>query len=157
MNHSRKGSFQPDKDSSRRGGERESTVQSITGNLGRYRSMVENSWALFGTQGAEGKILSADWAMAALCAAAAPEEELVGRKASAFLAPDSRHLFDSWFDLILKTGSAHGIMNTMGPGGKERLIEYKDFLHDESGVKPVVRCCGLDVSEQNAPSERAAF
>jgi hypothetical protein len=158
MNRSRKGSFQKDdKDSRHRGGEREPTVQSITGSLGRYRSMVENSWAFFGTEGAEGKVLSADRAMVALCAVAAPEE-WVGREASAFPAPDVRSLFDSCLNLNLKTGSAHGVMNTMTPGGKGRLIEYKKSFRDEGGVKPVARCwIGLDVTEQKAPSLRAAF
>lgn len=129
----------------------ERAVQRLTLSEDRYRDLVENSGILFGTHDAEGRILSVNRVTASLCAL--QPEEMIGRKVSEFLAADVRHLFDSYLELILREGFAHGIMRVTLQGD-QRLIQYNNSLRREGVAAPIVRCIGLDVTEQRR-AERA--
>jgi len=112
-----------------------------------YRDLVENSGVLFGTHDAEGRVLSTIGAVAKLGGFDRPED-LVGRKISDFLAPETRDKFSAYLETVLQQGRAHGYMKVVTRGGEIRMLEYNNSVRTEGLEKPIVRCIGLDVTER---------
>ncbi|HZY31691.1 MAG TPA: CHASE domain-containing protein, partial [Candidatus Methylomirabilis sp.] len=124
----------------------------------RYRDLVEHSEDFICTHDLEGRLLSVNQALVRRFGYER-EEELLGRKISDFLAPDSRHLFDAYLDTVVKAGYAQGFMKVMTRSGEERVWEYHNSLRTEGLETPIVRGRSHDVTErvwaEKALAERA--
>ena len=113
----------------------------------RCRDLVENSGILIGTHDLEGSILSVNGAVLMLFGCER-EEELLGRNIRDVLAPDVRHLFDSYLDTVVRKGRASGLMKIRTVTGEEKVLEYDNSLRREGLEKPIVRSLAHDATER---------
>lgn len=113
----------------------------------RYRDLVEHSDDLVCTHDLEGRILSANPAMARLFGYERPEE-LLGHKIGDYLAADVRHLFEPYLDTVAEAGYAQGVMKVVTATGEEKLLEYQNSLRTEGVDRPIVRGRSHDVTER---------
>ncbi|MBI4381905.1 MAG: PAS domain S-box protein [candidate division NC10 bacterium] len=113
----------------------------------RYRDLVENSEDLVCTHDLEGTFLSVNRALVRRFGYERPED-IVGRKISDFLAPDTSHLFADYLETIMKEGRAHGLMKILTRDGEKRIIEYQNSIRSERVETPVVRSISHDVTER---------
>ena len=118
----------------------------------RYRDLVENSEDLICTHDLEGNILSANRALVRRLGYERTEE-IIGRNISDFLAPEVRHLFNSYIDALVREGHAHGLMKILTRSGEEKVLEYRNSLRTEGIDKPIVRGMAHDVTERNRAEE----
>jgi len=115
-----------------------------------YRDLVENSGVLMGAHDEEGRILVVNQATVEL-AGLQTAEEMLGRKISDFLTPETRHLFTSYLETVLRHGRAEGLMRVRTGAGEERILEYRNsvrFKALDRPIGPIVRCIGRDVTDQ---------
>ena len=134
-----------------------SLAQEITAELrgseDGYRDLVEQSEDLICTHDLEGRILSANPAMAR-CFGFERPEELLGHKIGDYLAPDVRHLFKPYLDTVVKDGYAKGVMKVVTASGEEKILEYLNSVRTEGVETPIVRGRSHDVTER-VRAERA--
>ncbi|MBI4456830.1 MAG: PAS domain S-box protein [Acidobacteria bacterium] len=102
---------------------------------------------MIGTHDLEGRILSANRAVARL-SGFQQAEELVGVNIKDLLAPEVRHRFSSYIETIVKEGRAEGLMKIRTRNGEERILHYHNFLHTRDQDQRIVRCYGNNVTEQ---------
>jgi two-component system cell cycle sensor histidine kinase/response regulator CckA len=114
----------------------------------RYRHLVENSLGLICTHDLEGTVLSVNPA-AAQSLGYEPHEG-IGKNLREFLAPDTRHLFDTYLEHLRQSGSASGLMRVLGRDGAERVWLYRNVRYDEPGAPPFVLGHAIDITERVA-------
>ena len=113
----------------------------------RYRDLVENTEHLICTHDLNGNFLSVNRGLIRSLGYER-EEDFVHRKLTDFLAPDVRHLFDAYLEMLAKEGHTKGLMKVLTKSGEERILEYHNSLRREGPEKPIVRGMAHDVTEQ---------
>ncbi len=113
----------------------------------RYRDLVENSFVLIGTHDAQGRLLSANRALANLLEVSGAGEAR-GHSLTEYVPPDLMPQFDEYLKAILRKGHAEGVMVIAAPSGKIKLVEYQNTLRLQDSREPIVRCIGHDVTER---------
>ena len=85
----------------------------------RYRNLVDHSLGLICTHDLDGRLLSINPA-AARSLGYEPERG-VGSNLAEFLAPETRHLFDSYLQRIRERGQDAGLMRVIARDGTARV------------------------------------
>ena len=114
----------------------------------RYRNLVEHSLGLICTHDLDGRLLSINPA-AARSLGYEPEHG-VGSNLAEFLAPETRHLFDSYLQRIRERGQDAGLMRVIARDGTARVWMYRNVLYEEPGTPPYVLGHALDITERVA-------
>jgi PAS domain S-box-containing protein len=114
----------------------------------RYRNLVEHSLGLICTHDLEGRLLTINPA-AARSLGYEPEHG-VGWSLAAFLAPETRHLFDDYLQRIREYGQDAGLMRVIARDGSVRVWMYRNVLYEEPGGTSYVLGHALDISERVA-------
>lgn len=112
----------------------------------RYRDLVETSLEMIWTQELDGRILSANPAMArnlGLSRRRLPMLSILD-----ILAPSVRHRVPHRTHRLKEKGSARGFMRVITRTGEERIWEYTATLRTVGVEKPVVRTLARDVTER---------
>ena len=113
----------------------------------RYRDLVENSFVLIGTHDVRGRILSLNQAAANILEGANAGQTF-GRLLTEYVPSELLPQFEKYLTTILQEGSAEGLMVIATPGGKRKIIEYRNTLRRQEGKEPIVRWSGQDVTER---------
>ncbi len=111
----------------------------------QYRDLVENMHDLVCTHDPQGRILSASRSAQALLGYG--PNELEGRNLREIIVPESRTKFDQYLAVILRRGSARGLIHVQTRTGEHRLWEYDNTLRTEGVAVPVIRAFARDITE----------
>ncbi len=111
----------------------------------RYRDLIENMHDMVCTHDPEGRILSVS--QSALTLLGYAPRELLGKNMRDIIVPDARPKFDQYLAVILRRGSARGLMHVQTRTGERRLWEYDNTLRTEGVAVPIIRGLARDVTE----------
>ena len=113
----------------------------------RFRDLFNAISDLIYTQDPEGGFLSANPAMCSLFGYTL--KEFLGRRASDFMDPEVRPLFESEYLEVLKTkGRYEGISSYKAKDGRSIFIEYHSTLVKPEEGEPYISGMGRDVTER---------
>ena len=113
----------------------------------RYRDLFNSVSDLIYTQDLEGRFLSANRTLREIFDR--EPEELVGRKATDFMKPELRPLFDTeYMEGIRKQGHHEGVTSYLTRGGRKVYIEYRSRLMTPEEGEPYITGIGRDVTER---------
>ena len=119
----------------------------------RYRDLVENNFLLIGTHDARGNVLNLNRA-AARFLEAANAEEVAGRSLADYVPPELLPQFGQYLETVLREGHAEGLMVILTPGGKRKIIEYRNTVRRQGDKAAIVRWAGQDVTERMQAEEK---
>jgi two-component system cell cycle sensor histidine kinase/response regulator CckA len=113
----------------------------------RYRDLFNSVSDLIYTQDLEGRFLSANRTLREIFDR--EPEELVGRKATDFMKPELRPLFDTeYMEGIRKQGHHEGVTSYLTRDGRKVYIEYRSRLMTPEEGEPYITGIGRDVTER---------
>jgi PAS domain S-box-containing protein len=112
----------------------------------RYRDLVEHSLGLICTHDLDGRLQSIN--PEAVRSLGYETEHGVGHNLAEFLAPETRHLFDSYLQRIRDNGRDAGLMRVIARNGDERVWMYRNVLSEEPGRDPYVLGHAIDITER---------
>ncbi len=119
----------------------------------RYRDLFNSISDLIHTRDLEGRIISANQAMAQTLGY--PLDKIIGRPITDFMTPDQRKSFEEHcLPRILATGADDGIQTYRSHDGQTTYIEYRDILVRNPGQQPYISSSGRDVTKR-VQAERA--
>jgi len=110
------------------------------------RDRVEHSEDLVCTHDLQGNLLSAGPAAARVLGYSV--EELLNIPMRTLVAPEFCDQFDAYLETIKRTGTHKGLICVVTRTGGRRIWEYKNTLHTEGVLTPVVRGMAHDITER---------
>lgn len=113
----------------------------------RFRELFDSISDLIYTQDLEGRFLSVN---PSLCERFGYEEdELIGRKAAEFMAPEVRALFETEYIAgIKKNGYYEGTAAYFKKDGDKAFVQYRSKLVEPEGDDPYISGIGQDVTQR---------
>jgi len=117
----------------------------------RYRDLVEHSQDLICTHDLDGNILSANPASEKMLGY--PSGAFIGMNLRDFLAPETRHLIETYFTEIRERGASSGLLLVQTKTGERRIWEYRNTLRSEGVPFPIVRGLAHDITERRRAQE----
>ncbi len=118
----------------------------------RYRQLIEGSLGMVCTHDLEGKILSINEYGAH--GIGRTVDEVLGHSLVEYVYPERRHLVAPYFNNLLKTGEAQGLLHLRHPNGEERVFAYRNRLVEPVNQPRYVLAFGIDVTEQIRAEEQ---
>lgn len=112
----------------------------------RYRLFIEGSLGMVCTHDLRGVLLSVNSHGAETIGRTVTN--MVGHSLEEFIAPDRKHLLQSYLEQITETGEAQGFLHLSHTDGEVRVVAYRNKLIVTPGRVPYVLGFGVDVSEQ---------
>ena len=112
----------------------------------RYRQIVEGSLGLVCTHDLDGRILSINQHGAQ--SFGREVDDVVGHQLTEFVYPERQHLLAPYFQALLSTGEAQGLMHLQHLSGEERVLAYRNRLVEPSQGSPYVLGFAVDITEQ---------
>lgn len=117
----------------------------------RYRHLVESSLGLIFTHDTEGKILSANPAVAKVLGY--EPGEIIGRNLRRFVGSSSTQNFADYLAQVREQGSSNGLFHFRAKGGEERVLVYHNSWRQEANTPPYVLGHAQDVTELKRAEE----
>jgi len=118
----------------------------------RYRQLIEGSLGMVCTHDLEGKILSINEYGAH--GIGRTVDQVVGHSLREFIFPDRLHRVKPYFEDLLTTGEAQGLLHLRHPGGEEKVFAYRNRLVEPVGQPRYVLAFGIDITEQIRAEEQ---
>jgi PAS domain S-box-containing protein len=118
----------------------------------RYRQIVEGSLGMVCTHGVDGTILSINEHGAQGIGRSV--DEVVGRSFHDFLTPEHHNNLETYFDTLLQTGEAQGLLHLQHTNGEERVFAYRNRLVEPLDGPRYVLAFGVDITEQIRAEEQ---
>ena len=118
----------------------------------RYRHLIEGSLGMVCTHDLEGKILSINEYGAH--GIGRTVDEVLGHSLMEYVYPERRHLVAPYFNNLLTTGEAQGLLHLRHPNGEERVFAYRNRLVEPVNQPRYVLAFGIDVTEQIRAEEQ---
>jgi len=119
----------------------------------RFRDLFNSITDLIYTQDLDGRFISVNPAMSKTFGY--EHGELVGRKASEFMKPELRPLFESdYLDTIKREGYYEGVSSYFSKDGRKIYIEYRSSLVNPEKGEPYITGTGRDVTERVSAERR---
>ncbi len=133
------------------------TVQRVAENTireseARYRQIVEGSLGLVCTHDLEGRILSINQHGAQSFGHRV--EDVVGHLLTQFILPTRQHLLRPYFEALLATGEAQGLMHLAHTSGEERVLAYRNRLVEPIQGTRYVLAFAVDITDQIRAEEQ---
>lgn len=118
----------------------------------RYRQIVEGSLGMVCTHGIDGTVLSINQHGARSIGCSV--DEVVGRSFHDFLVPERHDNLETYFETLLQTGEAQGLLHLRHAGGEERVFAYRNRLVEPLDGVRYVLAFGVDITEQVRAEEQ---
>jgi two-component system sensor histidine kinase VicK len=118
----------------------------------RYRHLIEGSLGMVCTHDLEGKILSINEYGAH--GIGRTVDEVLGHSLVEYVYPERHHLVAPYFQNLLTTGEAQGLLHLRHPNGEERVFAYRNRLVEPVNQPRYVLAFGIDVTEQIRAEEQ---
>ena len=119
----------------------------------RYRQLIEGSLGMVYTHDLDGKILSINEHGAQGIGRSV--DDVVGHSLEEFVFPDRHQDIKPYFNNLLTTGEAQGLLRLQHhPGGEERVFAYRNRLVEPVDKPRYVLAFGIDVTEQIRAEEQ---
>ena len=118
----------------------------------RYRQIVEGSLGMVCTHDLGGVILSINQHGAR--GVGRGVEEVVGHSLTEFIFPDRHDSITPYFEALLTTGEAQGLLHLRHVSGDERVIAYRNRLVEPMDGPRYVLAFGVDITEQVRAEEQ---
>jgi PAS domain S-box-containing protein/diguanylate cyclase (GGDEF)-like protein len=112
----------------------------------RARDLVDHSLGLVCTHDLEGRILSANAALAEILGYSIPF--LVGKSLGDFIPERFRGEFPTYLAAIARQGRDEGLLRVVTRSGEERVWAYRNILRTDGGEPPHILGHALDVTER---------
>jgi PAS domain S-box-containing protein len=112
----------------------------------RYWHLFEHSLGLICVHDLEGRLLAVN--PAAARSLGYDVHQAQGRHLRELLAPDTRHLLDSYLERMQAQGSDRGLMRVVACDGSERVWMYQNVRYEEPGEPPCVIGHALDITDR---------
>lgn len=133
------------------------TVQRVAENTireseARYRQIVEGSLGLVCTHDLEGRILSINRHGAQ--SFGREVDDVIGRPLSEFINPERKHLIQPYFEALLTTGEAQGLMHLRHLNGEERVLAYRNRRVEPTDGPSYVLGFAVDITDQIRAEEQ---
>lgn len=132
--------------------ERKRAEQALKAKEERYRRLVDDNPGFICSHDLEGDILSVN--PAAAHTIGVPQDKLRGKRLDSFLVPDARARFDQYLEHVQLDGTARGTFRLLRPDGEERIVAYRNVLHQDDEGEGYVVCHGQDITDQVRAEER---
>lgn len=111
-----------------------------------FHHLVEHSLGLMCVHDLDGTLLFVN--VAAAQSLGFRPEDGVGGNLRRFLAPEVESQFDAYLERIRANSEDSGLMRLVDKDGTERIWRYRNILHEELGMAPVVLGHAQDVTDQ---------
>ena len=118
----------------------------------RYRQIVEGSLGMVCTHALDGTILSINEHGAQ--GVGRSVDEVVGHELSEFLLPERHGDIEPYFQALLNTGEAQGLLHLQHLSGEERVFAYRNRLVEPLDGPRYVLAFGVDITEQIRAEEQ---
>jgi len=118
----------------------------------RYRQIVEGSLGMVCTHELDGTILSINEHGAQGIGRSV--DEVVGQSLTDFLIPERHPDIQPYFDDLLNTGEAQGLLHLQHLNGEERVVAYRNRLVEPLDGPRYVLAFGVDITEQVRAEEQ---
>ncbi len=118
----------------------------------RYRQIVEGSLGMVCTHELDGTILSINEHGAQGIGRSV--DEVVGHSLTDFLIPERHPDIQPYFDDLLNTGEAQGLLHLQHLNGEERVVAYRNRLVEPLDGPRYVLAFGVDITEQVRAEEQ---
>ena len=118
----------------------------------RYRQIVEGSLGMVCTHSIDGTILSINEHGAQGIGRSV--DEVVGRSFHDFLFPGHHDNLETYFETLLQTGEAQGLLHMQHTNGEERVFAYRNRLVEPLDGPRYVLAFGVDITEQIRAEEQ---
>ena len=118
----------------------------------RYRQLIEGSLGMVCTHDLEGNILSINEYGA--FGIGRTVDQVVGHSLREFVLPSKLDRVKPYFDDLITTGEAQGLLHLRHPSGEELVFAYRNRLVEPVGQPRYVLAFGIDVTEQIRAEER---
>jgi two-component system sensor histidine kinase VicK len=125
---------------------------SIRESEARYRQIVEGSLGMVCTHALDGTILSINEHGAQ--GVGRSVDEVVGHSLTDFLSPERHETIEPYFDALLNTGEAQGLLHLKHVNGEERVFAYRNRLVEPLDGPRYVLAFGVDITEQIRAEEQ---
>jgi two-component system sensor histidine kinase VicK len=125
---------------------------SIRESEARYRQIVEGSLGMVCTHAIDGTILSINEHGAQGIGRSV--DEVVGRSFHDFLTPEYHQSLETYFETLLETGEAQGLLHLQHTNGEERVFAYRNRLVEPLDGPRYVLAFGVDITEQIRAEEQ---
>jgi PAS domain S-box-containing protein len=133
--------------------ERKQVEEALRESEDRYRDLVEHSQDLICTHDLEGRILSANQAVAELLGYD-PKDYIGKKNVRDILVPEVHDQFDEYLATIKRDGVADGLMLVQTSTGERRIWEYHNTLRTEGIAAPIVRGMARDITDRKRAEEQ---
>lgn len=118
----------------------------------RYRQIVEGSLGMVCTHAIDGTVLSINEHGARSIGHSV--DEVVGRSFHDFLVPERHDNLEKYFETLLQTGEAQGLLHLRHANGDERVFAYRNRLVEGLNEARYVLAFGVDITEQVRAEEQ---
>ncbi len=118
----------------------------------RYRQIVEGSLGLVCTHDLDGRILSINQHGAR--SVGREVEDVLGHTLTEFMYPERQHLLRPYFEALLSTGEAQGLMHLAHVNGEERVLAYRNRLVEPTQGSRSVLAFAVDITDQIRAEEQ---
>ena len=118
----------------------------------RYRQIVEGSLGLVCTHDLDGRILSINQHGAQSFGRRI--DDVVGHTLSEFIYPERQRLLRPYFEALLSTGEAQGLMHLAHRNGEERVLAYRNRLVEPAQGTRYVLGFAVDITDQIRAEEK---
>ena len=118
----------------------------------RYRQLIEGSLGMVCTHDLDGLVLSINEYGAH--GIGRTVEQVVGHSLMEFVFPERRHFAKPYFNDLLTTGEAQGLLHMRHLNGEERVFAYRNRLVKPVGKPRYVLAFGIDITEQIRAEEQ---
>jgi two-component system sensor histidine kinase VicK len=118
----------------------------------RYRQIVEGSLGIIATHDLDGYVLSINQQGARGIGRSV--EDVAGHSLTEFLFPGHHDTLHPYFDALLATGEAQGLLHLQHANGDERVIAYRNRLVEPLDGPRYVLAFGVDITEQIRAEEQ---
>lgn len=127
------------------------TVQRVAENTireseARYRQIVEGSLGLVCTHDLNGRMLSINRHGAQSFGRAV--DDVIGHSLTEFINPERKHLIAPYFEALVSTGEAQGLMHLRHTNGEERVLAYRNRLVEPTDGERYVLGFAVDITDQ---------